>query len=184
MADNKSKNLITPPGIGSYVFVLEPRADQQGKLYYSLALLVAKNREAELAPLRNLVQQVAVEKFGAKAGDLMKAGKIRNPIRDGDLEKPEDKNYKGVFFMSMKTNKKPGIIDAKKNEVFTDDDVYSGCLLRCSVNVYAYDTSGNKGVGLWLNNIQVLHKGTRLDGRKAATEEFDEYQDTEADPLG
>jgi hypothetical protein len=45
--------------------------------------------------------------------------------------------------------------------------------VRASLRAFAYDTNGNKGVSFGLNNIQKLGEGQRLDGRKAATDEFD-----------
>jgi hypothetical protein len=56
----------------------------------------------------------------------------------------------------------------KINDVF-----YPGALVRASVSFYTYDNSGNRGVGVGLNNVQLID-GTkpRLDNRKPADEEF------------
>jgi hypothetical protein len=43
------------------------------------------------------------------------------------------------------------------------------------VALYPFDNSGNRGVGVGLNNVMVVEKGPRLDGRKSASEEFAEY---------
>jgi hypothetical protein len=53
-----------------------------------------------------------------------------------------------------------------------------------SGSVFAYEAKGNKGVSVGLNNVQVLKRSARMDGRKAAVDEFTEWTDTEvADPL-
>ena len=69
MNDSKKlvQTLITPAGIGSYMAVLEPKADPMGKLKYSLALLIPKSRVAELVPLQKAITEVAAAKWGAKA---------------------------------------------------------------------------------------------------------------------
>lgn len=177
-----AKTIILPPGIGSYVNVLEPRPDQQGKMKYSLLLLVAKARSAELEPLRKIALAVATEKWGDKAAAIL--AKAKYPlIKDGDAKVDDDGKvdpvYKGMLVISMRTDRKPGVIDAAKQPVFTDEDVYSGCLLRVSGGVFAYDYQGNKGVSIGLNNVQVLKKLTRIDGRKAAEEEFSEWKDND-----
>jgi hypothetical protein len=186
-----SKSIILPPGIGSYVSVIEPRADQQGKMKYSLSLLIAKSRSAELNPLRALALEVATAKWGAKAAAIIANAKYPI-IKDGDKKVDDegkvDPVYKGMLVISARTDRKPGVVDAQRQPVYTDDDVYSGCLLRASGAVFAYDYQGNKGVSFGLNNVQVLKKGARLDGRRAAEDEFTEWQDTEVagtvvDPL-
>lgn len=170
-------------GIGSYVTVLSPKPDQKGKLKYSVTILIPKSRGAELEALRAEAVRVAKEKWGAKGEAILAAAKNKM-IQDGDTYVPlsgePDPSYKGNWFIRMRTDRKPQVIDAKKNEVFTDDDVYSGCLLRVSGNVFAYEAEGNRGVSFGLNNVQVLEKRARLDGRKAATDEFTEYN---PDPL-
>jgi hypothetical protein len=175
-----AKTLILPPGIGSYVTVIEPKPDQQGKLKYSITVLVDKARANELNPLRAAVLEVATLKWGAKAAQILKAAKYP-VIKDGDEKIDEngviDPIYKGKLYFSAKSDRKPMVIDANKNELFTDDDIYSGCLVRISANPYCYDYQGNKGVSLGLNNVQMLKKGNRLDGRKSATDEFSEWVD-------
>lgn len=179
----------TPPGIGSFVTLLEPKPDDKGKMYFSLSILFSKARTKELDPLRKLVELAAVEKFGPNAMALMQSVPpvLRNPIRDGDVMFMQDaglyKAYKNCLFISARREAKfgkPGILDAAKNEVFTAEDVYSGCLLRASISVFAYNKAGNKGVSFGLSNVQVLRKGERLDNRKDAKEEFSEWVDPEA----
>jgi hypothetical protein len=181
-----SKTLILPPGIGSYVTVLEPKPNQQGKMQYSITVLVPKARAAELKPLEAAALAVAQEKWGGKAEAILKAAKYP-VIKDGDKKVDDegkvDPIYAGKYYFSAKSDKKPGVIDANKQPVFTEDDVFSGCFLRISGNVYAYEYQGNKGVSIGLNNVQVLKKGDRLDGRKAAEDEFSEWKDPAADPL-
>lgn len=189
----KSINLILPPGIGSFVTLLEPKPDDKGKMWFSLTLLYGKSRIAELEPLKKAIETVAVGFFGANAMQLMNGGVLRNPLRDGDLRYAQDaglyKAFKNCFFVGARTSRKPQIIDAAKNEVFSDEDVYSGCLMRASVSIFGYNKAGNKGVALGLNNAQVLKKLERLDGRKSATDEFSEWTEEgsggngSADPL-
>jgi hypothetical protein len=178
----------SPAGIGSYVTVLEPKPDQQGNLKYSLTLLISKSRAAELEPLKKLALEVAEEKWPGKGAVIL--AKAKYPIiKDGDTMLDDDgkvkPGYKGMLVISARTDRKPQVIDHAKQEVFTDEDVYSGCMIRFSAGCFAYDYQGNKGVSLGLNNVQVLKKLPRIDGRKAAVEEFEEYVDPdgEVDPL-
>lgn len=182
------KSLILPPGIASYAWLLEPRADKNGKMKFSLSVLISKIRAKELEPLRALAIQVATEKWGAKGKAIFENQKYPL-IRDGDQKKDEegrvDPSYKGMLYVSARTDRKPGIVMADgKTPVCDDEEVYSGCLVKVSGNLFAYEAEGNKGVSFGLNNVQVLKKLDRLDGRKRADEEFtDESAALEEDPL-
>ncbi len=190
-----AKSMILPPGTGSYVTVLEPRADQSGKMKFSISLLIAKSRSAELEPLRKAALEVAVAKWGPKGAAILANAKYPL-IKDGDKKVDDeghvDPIYKGMLVISSRSDRKPGVVDANRQPVYSDEDVYSGCLVRISGGLFAYDYQGNKGVSFGLNNVQVLRKGQRLDGRKAAEDEFTEWKDEggevvgggEADPLG
>ncbi len=166
-------------GIGSYVTVLEPKPDMKGKLKYSITILIPKSlAPSVLKEIRADALVAAKDKWGAKGEAILKAAK--NPmIQDGDTYVPQsgepDPSYKGHFFIRMRSDRKPGVIDAKKQPVFTTDDIYSGCLVRVSGNVFAYEAEGNRGVSFGLGNVQVLEKRARLDGRKAAEDEFSEW---------
>jgi len=49
------------------------------------------------------------------------------------------------------------------------------------VSPFYYNNSGNRGVSFGLNNLQLCAAGTRrLDGRKAAKDDFPDYDGTDA----
>jgi hypothetical protein len=182
-----AKNIILPPGVGSYVTVLAPKPNQKGQLKYSISILIPKSREKELEPLKAAALEVAAQKWGQKGASVF--ANARYPlIIDGDKPNADgevDANAKGHFVIRAKTDRKPGIVgaDPKVEMFFDDQNCFSGCWFRISGGLFAYEQEGNKGVSLGLNNVQVLKLGTRLDGRKAASDEFTEYKDEAADPL-
>ena len=176
--------LILPPALGSYVFVFKPRLPKngQGAAKYSLCLLWPKTDKALLKPLIDAVVFAATQKFGPAAVEQLKIGKLNNPIHDGDIEKPEDPNFKGTIYVNASSKNPIGVCDAKLQKVFEETECYSGCIIRASVGVFAYDQSGGKGVALGLNNIQVVSKGPHLDNRTEAEVEFKAFADTSGSP--
>ena len=175
MADRK---IILPPALGSYVTIFTPRASEEGKEpKFSISLLWDKEdgkTPKSLAALNKIVEEVAIQKFGPKAPQMLATGKLRHPLRDGDIDRPDDKVYAGKVFASASATKdrQPGVVDAKVQPIIEEAEAYSGCTFRASVAVYPYDKSGNKGVALGLGNLQVVKKGARIDGRKSAEDEF------------
>lgn len=180
-----SKSLVLPPALGVYVSLFTPRdppAGSQGKPRYSIVLLYPKtdaNRKA-LAPLLAAATEVAEGKWPGKGAEKLK--RMRYPIvADGDERYPDDPTFKGMWFVRASTQadptrRPPGVVARDAKTVVTDDsEAYSGCTFRVSVRLFPFDRAGNSGVGVGLNNVQVVKQGTRLDGRKNAEDEFSEY---------
>ena len=51
--------------------------------------------------------------------------------------------------------------------------MYSGVYARVSINFYAFNTNGNKGVACGLGNIQKVRDGEPLGGKTNAADEFE-----------
>lgn len=188
------KKLVLPPALGSYANIFQPREIEgsSGGPKYSISLLWDAN-DKSLAPVRKLIEEVAVAKFGPAAKQWLAqgGGRFHNPLRDGSIEKPEDAVYAGKVFLNASSSRQPGIVDGKLNKVFEEEEAYSGCTFRASVSFFAFDKAGKKGVGCGLNNLQVVKKGDRIDGRRDAAEEFADFVDegeaapaADVDPIG
>lgn len=184
-AGKKSVQLTLPPGLGCYVNLFQPREFQNdGKPMYSVVMVWPKDRLAELAPLKQAIIDVATTKFGAAAKDQLKAGKLRMPLRDGDIEHPEDPIFAGCVFMNLKSKGAPAIVDRRNQRVLDEEKCYSGCTLRVNVGISAYDNK-SKGVAGYVNAVQVVECGERLAGRGANAEEiFAEYSEADAEAKG
>ena len=50
--------------------------------------------------------------------------------------------------------------------------MYSGVKGRASINLYAYNVNGNRGIACGLNNLQKIADGTPLGGRSRAVDDF------------
>jgi hypothetical protein len=127
------------------------------------------------------VKEVAIERFGKKGNEYPTYGGKHSTFRNDGA----DKGYpEGSISFGARNEAQPGLVypwpeapGSKKPAVVPQDKIketfYPGAKVRVSVKPFAYDTDGNKGVGFALHNIQWLGHGDRLDGRKAATEEFE-----------
>lgn len=181
----EKRTVITPIGVAAFVHVWEPFAftPKQGEAAkdpnYSL-ILVFENAKIDVDPawkeLRVAVTAAATTKFGADAvKEMIRRNKFSLPWRDG----LEYENYgppfaEGTKFISVKSRNPPGVVDARSRPVLNQDDIYPGMLARVSCLPWAFDSMGNKGVTLLLNNVQKAGDGERLaGGRVSAEAEFD-----------
>lgn len=172
-----SKKVVTGKVRGSYVNIFRPRMnDMSGKDEYSMTILIPKEDKTTIAKINAAIEEARKEKFGDKT-----PVKFRTPLRDGDEERPEDDAYKGHYFLNLKSQNQPGIVDKDRQEVIDDKEFISGDYCRVSMNAYPYDVNGNKGVAFGLGNVQVLAKGQPLTGRARAEDDFDDWDDGEDD---
>jgi hypothetical protein len=114
-----------------------------------------------------VLEEAKSSKFGGKV-----PANYKNPLRDGDTERPDDETYAGHFFINANSKIRPGIVDKDLQPIMDQDEFYSGCYGRASVNFYAFNTNGNKGVAAGLNNLQKLKDGERLSGGASAADDF------------
>lgn len=179
--------VITGKVRASYAHVFKPHSSIEGaEAKYSICLLVPKKDKFGIAAIKEAIEAAMVQgmpKWNTKnAANFKRPANLKNPLRDGDLERPDDENYAGCYFINASSKMKPQVIDRDKNEIPDPDDFYSGCYCRASINFYPFSQAGNNGVGAGLNNLQKLADGERLGSRMDATSEFDDLE--EDDLLG
>ena len=167
-----STKVITGKVRFSYAHVHEPKAIQEGqKEKYSVSILVPKTDKVTIDKINKAVEAAKQEGKGKWNGKIPAVLKL--PLRDGDAERPDDEAYEGCMFLNANSVNKPGIVDADREEIMSNEEFYSGCYGRASINFYAYNQSGNKGIAVGLNNLQKLEDGDRLSGGgSTAAEDF------------
>ena len=169
---NDQTKVITGKVRFAYLHVFEPHAvEETQEKKYSATLLIPKSDTKTIndikRAIKNAVDQGIKEKWGGK-----KPANLKMPLRDGDEERPDHPEFHGHYFVNAKSIFKPGVVDAQLNEIIDSTEIYSGCYGRASINFYAYNVSGNKGIACGLNNIQKLHDGETLGGRARPEDEF------------
>lgn len=152
----------------SYTSLLEPRAANEDKpdvLTYSSAILIPKSDtktvEAIQAAIKEALKDGVTKTWGGKTPPNLK-----NPLRDGDTDRPDDANYAGHYFINAKGpkgGKEAPLLLTKRGELTTSADViYSGVYARVSIQFYPYDKSGNRGVACGIVAVMSQEHGEPL----------------------
>lgn len=166
-----SVKIITGEVRFSYAHVWEPKAMNEGAdAKYSVSILIPKTDTATIAKIEAAIKS-ELEELKAKLGGKL-SGKIHRPLRDGDEERPDDEAYEGHYFINANSKNQPQIVDETVSPILERNEFYSGCYGRASFNLYGFNSSGNKGVGCGLNNVQKLREGDRLGGGSTAADDF------------
>lgn len=175
----KTRNFITPVARASYAHVWEKSQMPNGAMKYSISLIISKD-DPEIDRVRRSIEQAGIDKFGKDKAKWPKP--FWNPLRDGDEERVEEA-YKNSYYLSPKSDRTVGVVGPDAKPIMDQDEFYSGCYCRASVNFYGFDNAGKRGVGIGLNNVMKVKDADRLDGKIAAEDEFSQYA-TEAPPEG
>ena len=165
----------------SYANVWEPKSINGGAPKYSVSLIIPKSDVKTVTALKNAIQAAYDEgqsKLKGSSKSVPALSSIKNPLRDGDLERPDDETYKDSYFINANSATAPGIVDAARQPILEHSEVYSGVYGRASINLYAFNSNGNKGIACGLNNLQKISDGEPLGGKTRAEDDFaDEDED-------
>ena len=173
--NNPTKVITGPQTRWSYVNVWNPKSINGGTPKYSVSLIIPKSDVRTVEKIKAAIQAAYEEgesklKGSGKAVPALSA--IKSPLRDGDLERPGDDAYKNAYFINANSSTAPGVVDADRQPILETSEVYSGVYGRASINFYAFNSNGNKGIACGLNNLQKIRDGEPLGGRARAEDDF------------
>ena len=177
---NPTKVITGPDTRWSYCNAGEPKAINGGTPKYSVSLIIPKSDTKTIEKVRAAIQAAYDEGQGKLKGNgksVPPLSSIKTPLRDGDVERPDDEAYANSFFINANSASAPGIVDAACQPIIDTSEVYSGVYGRASINFYAFNSNGNKGIACGLNNLQKIRDGESLGGKSRAEDDFADLDD-------
>lgn len=156
----------------SYANVWEPKSINGGKEKYSVSVIIPKSDTKTLEAIENAVDAAIEEGRGKFGGKIPNKQSLKLPLRDGDIDRSDDEAYEDSFFVNANSITPPQIVDADINPILERSKVYSGVYARVSINFYAFNSNGNRGIACGLGNIQKIRDGEPLGGRTDASVDF------------
>ena len=159
----------------SYVNAWEPKSINGGTPKFSVSLIIPKSDTKTVAKIEAAIEAAYKEgeaKLKGNSRTVPALSAIKTPLRDGDAERPDDPAYANSYFMNANSNTAPGIVDADCQPILDRSEVYSGVYGRASVNFYAFNYNGNRGIACSLNNLQKIRDGEHLGGKSSAEDDF------------
>ena len=169
---NKVKNpmkVITGPNTRwSYCNVWQPKSINGGTPKYSVSLIIPKSDTATINKIKAAIEAAYKEgeaKLKGNGRSVPALSVLKTPLRDGDAERPDDEAYTNAYFVNANSATAPGIVDADRQPILDTSEVYSGVYGRASINFYAFNSNGNKGIACGLNNLQKIRDGEPLGGK-------------------
>ena len=165
----------------SYANVWQAKSINGGTPKFSVSLIIPKSDTKTVTAVKNAIQAAYDEgqsKLKGNGKSPPALSSIKSPLRDGDIDRPDDEAYKNSYFINANSATAPGIVDAARNPIIEHSEVYSGVYGRASINFYAFNSNGNRGIACGLNNLQKISDGEPLGGKTRAEDDFaDEDED-------
>ena len=164
----------------NYANVWEPKSINGGTPKYSVSLIIPKTDTQTIEKIKTAIQTAYEEgqsKLKGNGKSVPALNLIKTPLRDGDREKPDDSIYAGCYFINANSITAPCIVDADRQPILEKSEVYSGVYGRASINLYAFNSNGNKGIACGLNNLQKISDGEPLSGKSSAKTDFASVDD-------
>ena len=159
----------------SYVNAWEAKSINGGAAKFSVSLIIPKSDTKTVTKIKAAIEAAYREgeaKLKGNSRTVPPLNAIKTPLRDGDIERPDDPVYANSYFMNANSNTAPGIVDADCQPILNRSEVYSGVYGRASVNFYAFNSNGNRGIACSLNNLQKIRDGEHLGGKSSAEDDF------------
>lgn len=163
----------------SYAYLFEPRKDENGEnAKYSMCVLIPKTDTATINMVKDVIEAAKVKGKNSKWGGKV-PGRLGNPLRDGD-EEDKGEEFEGMMFFNCSAKQKPGVRILEGGQIveaLDESDVYAGAWGAITINAFPYDSNGNKGIGIGLNNVIKTRDDERLAGGSTAEQDFADMAD-------
>ena len=172
---NPTKVITGPNTRFSYANIWEAKSINGGAPKFSVSLIIPKSDTRTVEKIKAAIEAAYKEgesKLKGNGRSVPALSAIKNPLRDGDTERPDDEAYANSYFSNANSATAPGIVDANCNPILERSEVYSGVYGRASISFYAFNSNGNKGIACGLNNLQKIRDGEPLGGRTRAEDDF------------
>lgn len=151
----------------------------EGKPAFSATFLIDP-ADPQVKTLNAAIDQVAKEKWGAKADAMIKQMRAADKVclHNGDLKASYD-GFPGNLFVSARNPVRPTVVDADKTPlVESDGKPYAGCYVHAVLELWPQDNNYGKRVNATLMGVQFLRDGDSFTGGGAASE--DDFDDVSA----
>ena len=148
----------------------------EGKPAFSASFLLDP-ADPQVKALNQAIEQVAKDKWGAKAEAILKQMRAQDKValHDGDL-KANYNGFPGNLYVSARSATRPLVIDKDKSPLTEQDGKpYAGCFVNASIELWPQDNNYGKRVNASLRGVQFFRDGDAFAGGGAASE--DEFDD-------
>ena len=123
MKEFKDKKKVLIPCRFSFLHCWEPDSVNGSEPKYSVSAIIPKSDAKTVSRIKAAIEvakQESIAKWGGKIPPNLKM-----PLRDGDIDRPDDEAYAGCYFLNANSREKPQIVDKAVQPIIDQTEVYS-----------------------------------------------------------
>lgn len=106
----------------SYAHLWEPDSINGSEPKYSVSCIIDKEDKETIAKIKKAIE-IAKDEGKGKWGGKIPAN-LKTPLRDGDIDRPEDEAYADSMFLNANSKQAPQIVDRQVQPILDQSEVY------------------------------------------------------------
>jgi hypothetical protein len=118
--NNPMKVITGPDTRWSYANIWEAKSINGGTPKFSVSLIIPKSDTKTVTKVKAAIEAAYIEgeaKLKGNGKSVPTFAAIKTPLRDGDIERPDDPAYVNAYFINANATSAPGIVDADRNPI-------------------------------------------------------------------
>ena len=156
-----SGNIRTPRCRLSYPRLFTAFPDDKGTLFFTSSILIYP--DCDISLLKTEGAEAVKAEWGASVTN------VKTPFLDAVAK--GNPVPAGTVLIRTKSKQKPGVLDARGQNVNDESEVYPGRWCFVTLRPYTWtNDKGGKGLSFGLQNVQLLEHDEQLGGGRAAAE--------------
>lgn len=162
----------------SYAHIANPSKGMSGDdAKYSVSVIIDKKDTETIELIEKAMDQALKDGISKFGGKMPSKASLHMALRDGDER--DDEAYQDAYFVNCNSKQQPQVVGPDRKPL-DPEAIYSGCYAQVSINFYAYNVNGSKGIAAGLGNIMFVEDGEPLGGgHVSAASDFGEAEDDE-----
>ena len=161
----------------NYVHLFEKYAfegEDKESAKYMCSVLIPMKEKAALKAIEEAIEAVTAEAVSTKWRGV-RPKRLATPLRDGNEKEGAGDEYTDVMYFNAKSSRRVAVVDRDCEPLTDPESMYSGVWANVSVSFFAYDVSGNKGIGVALNSVQKVRDDEPFGGSTDGSRDFDDF---------
>lgn len=155
----------------SFPYLFEKRMNDDGTPgKYELCVLIPKDDQDTINCINKAIEAAKARGKNSK-WDGKIPSKLTLPLHDGDDKDGLD-GFDNVMYLNARSATRPNVVDRNFAKILDPDDVQAGDYGIVALSFFPYVSSGNKGVGVCLDNVMWIKEGEHFSGKPEADTDF------------
>jgi len=163
------ENVVKVKGRIDYPMVFKARSVNGSAPKFSATIILDKDDYDQIEICLKGIQSAldyGKERLGWSDTDIM-SKKFRNPLRDGDEDKPGNEVYANAsYIQAYSAEDKPVVVvDAQRQPITSPQEIQSGDEVWMVLRFYPFGKNDNLGIAVALLGVQKIRSGERIAPR-------------------